>query len=360
MPHPAPPNAPALTPPPTAQATVRYEALDALRGVAVLMVVYDHLFAVAGERMVGGAFAPVPWVRQWVSGPLGIIQDFGWFGVCLFFLISGFVIAHAGRRERMHVFVLRRVFRIVPPLAAAIAVVALLDVMAGTARPWPDYVRAVTLMGYLSVPQVIVLGVAWTLVIEVLFYALIALLSPLLKSAVPGLALVLGTAVPLLAIVFARDFGDRFFLLAASVAYLPVLLIGSVLYLRQAGVLGTAAAVALGLANAAVFLFGLSTIHTSFLPIGNSYPLSLVYALALFMGSLGRPAQPALKFVGDISYSLYLLHGTLGFAAVQGLLALGAGRASPWLAALACIAASWVFYRLVERPSMALGKRLAR
>ncbi|MCU0940189.1 MAG: hypothetical protein MUC86_13895, partial [Burkholderiaceae bacterium] len=58
----------------------RYEALDALRGVAVLMVVYDHLFAVAGERMAGGPFAPTAWVREWITQPLGIIQDFGWLG----------------------------------------------------------------------------------------------------------------------------------------------------------------------------------------------------------------------------------------------------------------------------------------
>lgn len=358
MHQPAPPTpSPSSTPlPPPA----RYEALDALRGVAVLMVVYDHLFAVAGERLADGAFAPVPWVRQWVSGPLGIIQDFGWCGVCLFFLISGFVIAHAGRREPMRVFVLRRLFRIFPPLAAAIAVVALLEHATGTPRPWSQYLQAVTLTGYLNVPQVVVLDVAWTLVIEVLFYALVALLSPLLKSTRPLAALVAGTAVPLGVLGVARDFGASFFLLAASVAYLPVLLMGSALYLRHAGLIGARALVALLLANAAVFLVGLITIHTAFLPFGNSYPLSLVYALVLFIWALGRKAPTALTFVGDVSYSLYLLHGTIGFVAVYGLLALGAAGATPWLAALLCIGVSWVFYRLVERPSMALGRRLAR
>lgn len=337
----------------------RYAALDALRGVAVLMVVYDHLFAVAGERMAGGAFAPVPWVRQWVSGPLGIIQDFGWLGVCLFFLISGFVIAHAGRRERPHTFALRRFFRIFPPLAATVLLAALLDRLAGTVRPWSDYVYGLTLAGYMTVPQIIVLGVAWTLVIEVVFYMLIALLSPLLKSRVPALALLAGTAMPLWAIVYAREFGDSFFLFAASAAYVPLLLIGSTLYLRHVGGIGLAVAVLMVSANAAVFVLGLRTIHTAFLPIDNSYLVSAAYALAIVMLCVDRRAPPVLKFFGDISYSLYLLHGVLGFIVVQQLLTAGAGAAAPALASLVCIGASYVFHRWVERPSMALGRRLA-
>lgn len=337
----------------------RYPALDALRGVAVLMVVYDHLFAIAGERMAGGAFAPVPWVRQWVSGPLGIIQDFGWLGVCLFFLISGFVIAHAGRRERPHTFAMRRIFRIFPPLAVTVLLVAVLDRLAGTVRSWSDYVYGLTLAGYLTVPQIIVLGVAWTLVIEVIFYALIALLSPLLKSRVPALALLAGTAIPLWAILYARNFGDVFFLFAASAAYVPLLMIGSTLYLGHVGATRLAVAVLMVSANAAVFVLGLRTIHTAFLPIGNSYLVSAVYALAIFMLCLDRRAPPVLKFVGDISYSLYLLHGVVGFIFVHYLLAVGVGPAAPFVASLVCIGVSYVFHRLVERPAMSLGRRLA-
>ena len=344
---------PATTPP------GRYEALDALRGVAVLMVVYDHLFAVAGERMAGAAFAPVPWVRHWVSGPLGIIQDFGWLGVCLFFLISGFVIAHAARREPLHVFAVRRVLRIFPPLAAAVVVAAVLHHLVGTEQPWQNYLVGVTLAGYLAVPQIIVLDVAWTLVIEVIFYVLIGVLSPLLKSRLPALALVAGTALPLLVIVFARDFGGSFFLFAASTAYVPLLLIGSALYLRRTGCIGLAATAVLMAANYAVFVLGLRSIHTVFLPIENSYLVSAAYALGLFMLALDRPAPRALKFVGDISYSLYLLHGTLGFFVVYRLLPYGAGMAAPIVASVVCIVASYAFYRGVERPAMALGKRLA-
>lgn len=352
--------APAGEPPAAAAAPQRrYEALDALRGVAVLMVVYDHLFAVAGERMAGGAFAPTAWVREWISGPLGIIQDFGWLGVCLFFLISGFVIAHSARRETVRIFVLRRVFRILPPLAAAVLLVAALDLAAGVQRPWSDYLYGMTLAGYFTVPQVIVLGVAWTLVIEVLFYILMALVSPLLKGDTPAFGIALASAMPLLAILFARDLGASFFLFAASMAYLPVLLIGSTFYLRQATTTGPWTVALLLLANAAVFMLGLRSIHTAFLPIDNSYLVSVVYAVAIFLPCLNRRAPRGLKFVGDISYSLYLLHGTVGFFVIQHAVAAGAGPAAPYLAVAAGLGVSYLFHRSVERPAMALGKRLS-
>ena len=40
------------------------------------------------------------------AAPLGIIQDFGWFGVALFFLISGFIISDRAAAESTRTFVI--------------------------------------------------------------------------------------------------------------------------------------------------------------------------------------------------------------------------------------------------------------
>ena len=106
-------------------------------------------------------------------------------------------------------------------------------------------------------------------------------------------------------------------------------------------------------------MLGLRSIHTAFLPLNNSYLLSLAYAGAIFMVCVGLSAPRALRWVGDVSYSLYLLHGTLGFFVVQVALSLGMGLASPWVATVLCLGASYAMYRAVERPAIALGKRLA-
>ena len=76
----------------------RLEFVGALRGVACLLVVYAHIIA-AHSIKHGYDLTLVNWVSEYVTGPFGIIQNFGWFGVCLFFLISGYIITHTIRDE---------------------------------------------------------------------------------------------------------------------------------------------------------------------------------------------------------------------------------------------------------------------
>ena len=156
-----------------AQATAgRYVFLDYLRAIAAWLVVWDHLANIF-PRGQGLAFGPADWVRRNVTGPLGVIQDFGWFGVALFFLSSGFIISDRARVEGVFKFVVRRVLRIYPMLAVAI-LLSCLFVVAKEQVTMRNVLLNLTLANYLMVPQVVLVGVAWTLIIEVVFYALTA------------------------------------------------------------------------------------------------------------------------------------------------------------------------------------------
>jgi peptidoglycan/LPS O-acetylase OafA/YrhL len=67
-------------------------------------------------------------------------------------------------------------------------------------------------------------------------------------------------------------------------------------------------------------------------------------------------------FVGVISYGIYLYHvGVLVLLLEQGLLPVDTGSrvASLAIAAPASILLGWASYRIVERPCIALGRRLA-
>lgn len=100
----------------------QYPAIDVLRAFAALAVVACHCVVVG----------------QWPAEPLGVIARFaryGWLGVDLFFVISGFVITSAALQLRhlswsnyFVVFWIRRFARIVPLYyATLIAYLVLVD-----------------------------------------------------------------------------------------------------------------------------------------------------------------------------------------------------------------------------------------
>ena len=65
--------------------------------------------------------------------------------------------------------------------------------------------------------------------------------------------------------------------------------------------------------------------------------------------------------LSELTYAVYLLHTWLFDIGRDALLAAGAGRAAADLAGVAgVLATSWLLVRLVERPGIALGRRLAR
>jgi peptidoglycan/LPS O-acetylase OafA/YrhL len=92
-----------------AESTARHiRALDGLRGLAVLIVVLLHLFG-RGDHTVGN-----PLIRA-----VAVVISFGWTGVTLFFVLSGFLITGIlwdtrGDTDRMRNFYLRRTLRIFP------------------------------------------------------------------------------------------------------------------------------------------------------------------------------------------------------------------------------------------------------
>lgn len=356
------------------QAAGYFSLVNQLRGIAALLVVWDHL---VGEWLERHAldWGPDTLVTRFVTGPLNLIQHTGFLGVALFFLISGFVVTRAGSLEPGWTFVVRRVLRIYPPLVAAV----LLSV--GTAyvlhrtglgsQMWEQLspaalLKAMTLATYVSVPQVVIVAVAWTLVIEVVFYALVWATAPLLKGSLPDL-LAPVAILTLLALValLDRSLGDAFFLLSVSASYVPILVLGQVVFLvtqRGASVLA-GAGVAVG--AWVVLVWSLERTQPGFLTPAQSYGSSLSVALAGFVAAVlaERRVRPAawLDLVARRSYSLYLTHGIVGVLVLD--VAWSRGVIYRWALLLALVAvaiATELMYRFVETPSITLARRLTR
>lgn len=101
----------------------RHSALDILRGVAALSVSWYHF------TNGNSAFLP--------DGTLKTSGEYGWLGVEVFFVISGFIIpftlARSGYRLADYgTFLVKRVVRLDPPYLVAIALIIALGYLS-----WP-------------------------------------------------------------------------------------------------------------------------------------------------------------------------------------------------------------------------------
>ena len=166
--------------------------LQALRGIAALLVVAHHMRDIAVPAGLGS---------------FGIVV--GAAGVDIFFVLSGVVIGLAlcAPNQRPGAFARRRALRIVPLYWAATLVIAGLAAL-GLAplghRPgtlgWGEILKSLAFVPYLREPDLPlpVLGVGWTLNFEAFFY-LLATVSLLLPPALRlrGLMLVLVSLVVL-------------------------------------------------------------------------------------------------------------------------------------------------------------------
>jgi len=236
-----------------------------------------------------------------------------------------------------------------------------LSMALGTAPPHPslrDIALNLTLANYATYPLVVIVTVAWTLIIEVIFYALTALTQPA-RTSPHRIAFNLSAVV---LVIWKRDaFGAGFTLFASAVGYIPILVMGQTVYWwLQKRRLSAPLGLAYLAASAAIFLWFVRAMRPEFLPASNSYLVSVAYALLLFIALLYArlPEQRIVRFLSETSYSVYLMHAIVG-AQTLGFLMTRIPLGGAILAgAVASLASAWVTYLVVEKPTQRLARRL--
>jgi peptidoglycan/LPS O-acetylase OafA/YrhL len=333
----------------------RLDFLDALRGVAVGLVLVQHV----GELLV-------PAIHSFTRTGVQL----GQLGVMLFFLCSGFIIPatlerrpDAGRRGALTSFWISRAFRLFPLFWVSLATAAVLVAVGRNApdRPlgvWDWLANATMLPALVGSPYA--MSLYWTLTLEMVFYLSVSGLfllglhrrSVALSLTGSGVCLVAaGVAEPL----FGRSAPLALFCLATMFT-------GTVVHRWYTGTVRLRTligCVAVGLASGVVLLS--SAIPGTGEPTAGNFTAMLgawVGAYALFgLGLLLRHRRVwrPLRRLGRISYSIYLMQA----------LVLGTVPATPyplvtalvWVGLVLCV--SEATYRLVEQPAIRLGRRLS-
>jgi peptidoglycan/LPS O-acetylase OafA/YrhL len=321
--------------------TTRIEIIDALRGLAALSVCWYHFTQGVGE------FLP--------EGPVKASGRYGFRGVAVFFVISGFVIPYTLFRQSYNIrdygrFIAKRIVRLDPPYFVSLAMVLgvgfFLMRFTNYKRgilPYSSWQQIVFHIGYLNavLHYEWLSPVYWSLAVEFQYYLALGLLFPLFSR--------WRTFLPLFALFCAAARVLSF--QALVFPYLPWFLFGVVAFkfvANQFGLLPYIVLTATLLINAC-FADGVLC-------------AGVLCATSLLITFVRFPIGNILRFFGAISYSLYLTHAPIGATVInlskhfdptyyQKLFVLA-------LALALTVFVSYLMYRFVEKPSLNLAAKI--
>jgi len=147
-----------------------FYGIDAVRFASALLVAFFHLgFSCWASPTSGaaealrGAYA-LPQLAEWTW--------FGWIGVEIFFVISGFVITSSAEQATPVQFFNSRVLRLYPAVWICATLTLIVILASGLHASWFSYVTSMFLLP--SGPWID--GQYWTLGVEIVFYAIVFLL----------------------------------------------------------------------------------------------------------------------------------------------------------------------------------------
>lgn len=359
--------------PATPVAQPRYAHVDSLRALAALLVVWAHtveVFAALGNNYVGAAGESVARVTGLWMNDISHAFDFGRIGVVVFFAISGFVVPvslKGGRIEGLRRFFVSRVFRLYPAYWLSVPLGAITFYWMWN-KPFGiyDFLANLTMLPAKLHAQP-AMGLYWTLATEIFFYLLCALLfyfGKLRQVRVLALLVVLGLGLFMLkrasstgllgAHLSIMFFGTlcRYYFESAREASLSRRL--------QIFLLGYAAAWATLICIAWVGMTWMDWKPGAFLVL-RTYGLGVgIFCAGL---TVARMQWRFTAWLGQISYSLYLLHPFVLYLGLWMLLrwaptevyGLHLGFYVGSVAAVTIILAA-ITYHYIELPMIRLGK----
>jgi exopolysaccharide production protein ExoZ len=287
----------------------------------------------------------------WMEESVSLLDWYGWVGVQIFFVISGFVISQSANNATPRKFVRSRFLRLYP--AAWICAVISLAILSCTIHMTSYWLRPSVLSLTLYPTGPFLASAYWTLPIEITFYGLIfvVLLTRRFRQ-IEGIAIILGAASSVYIIAYSLhcanvvslpwlDFGYNSWKNLLLLRHGVYFAIGIFMWLWSERLL-TGKGVAAGILCFAVAPLEITCRAAEILPLmpvgvdlRSVWPVPVVVWLAscgliaasAFWRAKALQAPPlllkCLRLAGLVSYPLYLIHEIAGKAARGILIDLG-------------------------------------
>ena len=358
----------------------RIAELDGLRGLAILLVMSFHYI---NNQLVNTAGI--------IAHALSLVTSFGWVGVDLFFVLSGFLIGSILVRNKrsknyFSTFYLRRLVRIVPNYFLLVVIFMII-----LAIPWfadnyfltgnnviPAWSYFAMLhnfyMAHLQNFGNVAMSVTWSIGIEEQFYIIFPFIVYFIND--KWLPFILIAAIIMASFIRAtyQSWVPQYVLLpcrmdaisfGALIAWINYHYDLKVLARKYFAVLIVILATVVGFCGYLYIRYNdLGVIKNSLFAL--VFAILLVFALTYTNSWYGRLLRnKMLVWIGTVSYSLYLFHYLiLGiFHHVNGYReGIGIYNAKDIvvsvIALIVSILFSWLVFKLLETPAVRLGKRL--
>lgn len=384
-----------------AKKTDRFFALDGLRGIAAFIVVIGHLFLMYPEAE---RLAMPLWIR---ISPLRILIN-GHASVILFFVLSGYVLSIPflrGMDQPYRKYVIRRICRIYMPFAISILLAAVLynystPVALGIGSDWfhkewgESALTLSTVANHLMMTGIAdemwLNGVMWSLVVELrisIIFPILMYLSGFKRLSLVSAILIYVVTTLVIAIngwqlQTADNLAGTFLV---TLRFIPFFMAGIFLaknheviqkflvkWTRLHIIIATIMVLFVFYMPTEIYnhkniSFISSIIAPENLNISMKFFVDILLgmascALIVLVRNFGEQSalfnSMIIKWLGKISYSLYLVHLPLIFVIFRLLLGHLPFFAICLISIAASLVAASIFFIAVEKPSMRLGKRL--
>ncbi len=325
----------------------RFYEIDLLRFLAALSVVLYH-YGFRGYAADNKTIMPYLWIAP--------IAKYGYLGVDLFFIISGFVILMTASSGSARRFVIARVVRLYPAFWVCCTMTFIAILIAGGTRysaSLHQYAVNMTMLSeFLGVKPID--GAYWSLFVEMKFYWLV--LVVLLLRQIHRAKELLGLWLALVLLIAQWPIRYVGFFLIPN--YAPYFIAGAMFYIIHAEgvcvykIFIIAVSYLASLREAIHKVSGMqSHYHSEFSEAAIAITLA-VFFLILFFVATGRTrkfASDSWLLLGALTYPLYLIHQNIGFIVFN----LSYPHVSPHATMVGTVAgillAAYVINRKVER-----------